>query len=113
MRKSSLIKIIAMILALCMFLTSCNAISGVLEGVLEKVLGKDQEQFVENEGSDDCNHANTTLKNAKAATCDAEGYTGDKVCTSCNAVVEKGTSIPSPAHKTTLKNDKPATAALS
>ena len=109
MRKSSLIKIIAMILALCMFLTSCNAISGALEGVLEKVFGKDQEQFVENEGSDDCHHANTTLKNAKAATCDAEGYTGDKVCTSCNAVVEKGTSIPSPAHNTALKNEKPAT----
>ena len=113
MRKSSLIKIIAMILALCMFLTSCNAISGalegVLEGVLEKVLGKDQEQFIEDDGSGDCHHAKTTLKNAKAATCDAEGYTGDKVCTSCNAVVEKGTSIPSPAHNTALKNEKPAT----
>ena len=109
MKKSSLIKIIAMILVMCMFLTSCSAIEGVLYGVLEKVLGKDQEQIVEKEDPDICHHAKTTLKNAKAATCEAEGYTGDKVCTSCGAVVEKGSSIPTSAHTTVVKNAKPAT----
>ena len=104
MRKSSLIKIIAMTLALCMFLTSCSAISGLID----KVLGREKEQ-IEQEAGDICHHATTTLKNAKVATCEAEGYTGDKVCTACGTVVEKGSSIPSPAHKTTLKNEKPAT----
>lgn len=33
------------------------------------------------------------LKNAKDATCAAEGYTGDKVCTVCGEAVEKGTAI--------------------
>lgn len=35
----------------------------------------------------------TELKNAKKATCTAEGYTGDQVCTVCGEVVEKGQSI--------------------
>lgn len=35
----------------------------------------------------------TELKNAKAATCTAEGYTGDQVCTVCGETVEKGQTI--------------------
>ena len=38
-------------------------------------------------------HGETELKDAKDATCTAEGYTGDKVCTVCGEVVEHGTVI--------------------
>ena len=36
----------------------------------------------------------TEVKNAKAATCGADGYTGDKVCAACGKVVEAGSVIP-------------------
>ena len=39
-------------------------------------------------------HGDTVVKNAKKATETAEGYTGDKVCKDCGAVVEKGKVIP-------------------
>ena len=43
---------------------------------------------------DATNHAGgTEVKNAKEATCGAEGYTGDTYCKGCNEVVEKGTAI--------------------
>ncbi len=43
-------------------------------------------------------HGATELKNAKEATCTEEGYTGDKVCKDCGAVLEKGKVIPKIAH---------------
>lgn len=43
-------------------------------------------------------HGETELKNAKEATCTAEGYTGDKVCKVCGEVVEQGKAIPKLAH---------------
>ena len=43
---------------------------------------------------DKTNHAGgTEVKDAKEATCGAEGYTGDTYCKDCNEVVEKGTAI--------------------
>ena len=43
---------------------------------------------------DKTNHAGgTEVKDAKEATCGAEGYTGDTYCKGCNEVVEKGTTI--------------------
>ncbi|MDO4623527.1 MAG: hypothetical protein Q4B22_11310 [Eubacteriales bacterium] len=36
----------------------------------------------------------TQVKNAKEATCGAEGYTGDTYCTSCNAKTASGNTIP-------------------
>lgn len=38
-------------------------------------------------------HGETELKDAKEATCTAEGYTGDKVCKVCGEVVEQGAVI--------------------
>ncbi|MBP3412297.1 MAG: hypothetical protein J6K89_03475, partial [Oscillospiraceae bacterium] len=38
------------------------------------------------------------LINAKAATCTAEGYTGDTVCSVCNAPISTGTAIAKLAH---------------
>ena len=43
-------------------------------------------------------HGETELKDAKEATCTAEGYTGDKVCKVCGEVVEQGKAIPKLAH---------------
>ncbi len=43
-------------------------------------------------------HGKTELKNAKEATCTAEGYTGDNVCTVCGETLEKGEVIPKLAH---------------
>ena len=45
-----------------------------------------------------CKHANTEIVNAKDATCTEEGYTGDKVCSECNKVMETGTVIPMLTH---------------
>lgn len=42
----------------------------------------------------DCSHSSTILKNQKDASCDDSGYTGDKICLFCNAVIEKGSVIP-------------------
>ena len=42
--------------------------------------------------------ASPDLAGVKAATCTAEGYTGDKVCASCGEVLEKGTTIEKLAH---------------
>ncbi|MFR8333979.1 MAG: hypothetical protein ACLU9S_17780 [Oscillospiraceae bacterium] len=34
------------------------------------------------------------LRNAKAATCTEDGYTGDEVCTICGEIVKQGEIIP-------------------
>ena len=38
-------------------------------------------------------HKETEIRNAVEATCQQEGYTGDKVCKTCGATLEKGTTI--------------------
>jgi len=45
-----------------------------------------------------CAHAETKVINVKAATCAAEGYTGDTVCASCGELISAGTTIPKTAH---------------
>lgn len=45
-----------------------------------------------------CAHAETTVENAAQASCAAPGYTGDTVCTSCGATVQKGEEIPQEEH---------------
>ena len=45
--------------------------------------------------------ASATLANVKAATCTAEGYTGDKVCAKCGEILEKGKVIDKIAHTLT------------
>ena len=54
-------------------------------------------------------HGATELKNAKEATCSAEGYTGDYVCTVCGEVVTAGSAIAKLAHQTQVVNKKDAT----
>ena len=45
-----------------------------------------------------CSHASTSLQNALAATCTTAGYTGDRVCSTCGAVIATGTTIPALGH---------------
>lgn len=40
-----------------------------------------------------------TVKNARPATCTAEGYTGDTVCAVCGTLLETGAAIPLTAHR--------------
>ena len=55
-------------------------------------------------------HVHTTeLQNAKDATCTAEGYTGDEVCTVCGTTIAKGEKIAKLDHKLELQNAKDAT----
>ncbi len=42
----------------------------------------------------DCEHTETTLKNAKDADCENNGYSGDLICNNCNAIMEQGTILP-------------------
>lgn len=60
-------------------------------------------------GVEACQHENTEVRNAVAATCTAEGYTGDTYCTDCGTLVEQGSIIPATGHSTVTQNAKDAT----
>lgn len=45
-----------------------------------------------------CTHKSTTVKDAKAATCRVEGYSGDTYCVNCDILVSKGSSLPITTH---------------
>ena len=45
-----------------------------------------------------CNHINTALVNQKTPSCTAGGYTGDVRCSSCNALITSGQSLPMVSH---------------
>ena len=55
-----------------------------------------------------CAHANTALRNARAATCTQDGYTGDTYCLDCGRLLSAGTAIPATGHSTRLVNNSPA-----
>lgn len=69
----------------------------VSDGDDEKEDGKD-ESSAPDDGNDDekedepepCKHTNTKIVNKKDATTSSTGYTGDKVCSDCGALIEKG-----------------------
>ncbi len=118
MKRSLIIKVIAMMLVLCMLLTSCDAIGGVFDGIgeafgnaldsVKSLLGiktdsdepvPDEEPAPDSPTPDpECQHVQTTVKNEKSATCAEEGYTGDTVCSACGAIVSNGTSIATVEH---------------
>ena len=47
---------------------------------------------------DECEHENTEIRNAKAATCTEDGYTGDTYCTDCGEKIGTGEVIPATGH---------------
>ena len=58
-----------------------------------------------------CPHSTTELRNAKEATCAAEGYTGDTYCTACGQKLANGTTIANLDHILEIVNTKYATCA--
>ncbi|MCD8381767.1 MAG: DUF4982 domain-containing protein [Clostridiales bacterium] len=60
-------------------------------------------------GVEACQHENTEVRNAFAATCTGEGYTGDTYCIDCDTLVEQGSIIPATGHSTVTQNAKAAT----
>ena len=83
----TLTKIIAMTLVLCMLFTSCNFLDKFKKQDVEDTPPAETPQVT------GCQHTETTLKNAKQATCKAEGYTGDKVCSLCGVILETGHTV--------------------
>ena len=53
-----------------------------------------------------CFHKTTKTVGAKAATCTANGYSGDKGCSVCGVVITKGKTINKLGHKTTTTTTK-------
>lgn len=53
-----------------------------------------------------CKHTGTEVRNQKAATCTAAGYTGDTYCKICNKKLSTGKSIAAKGHSTTTKTQK-------
>lgn len=45
-----------------------------------------------------CAHTETEIRNALAATCTTDGYTGDTYCVACDALLASGTAIPATGH---------------
>lgn len=63
-----------------------------------------------------CEHLSTQVKNEKDATISEAGYTGDRYCVNCGALIEKGASIPALGHSvsdTDSANDTSDTSAPS
>ena len=56
-----------------------------------------------------CNHSSTEVRNAKTATCTAEGYTGDTYCNNCGVKTKTGTTIAKKAHTEVVDNAVSAT----
>lgn len=56
-----------------------------------------------------CEHAQTAVNGMREATCQAEGYTGDTVCTECGVTLLVGTEIPKTEHRFTSAVTKEAT----
>lgn len=54
-----------------------------------------------------CPHDLTVLKNAADATCTAEGYSGDRYCARCGALLEQGHALPRTACPGTRFGDMP------
>ncbi len=57
----------------------------------------------------ECLHTSTKTTGQKNATCSAEGYTGDKVCSSCGKTLETGTKTEKLPHTEKLSGNKDAT----
>ncbi len=53
-----------------------------------------------------CRHEREELRGKEAATCTADGYTGDTHCTQCGTRLSKGSVIPATGHKDTNADSK-------
>ncbi|MBQ8342012.1 MAG: hypothetical protein IJY22_06550 [Clostridia bacterium] len=102
MKRLIAVLMLAMLVALCAVLTACGSDPievGANPGAHEHEAVSDTEtpDDSENEGESVCLHKETEIKDKKAATCLAQGYTGDTVCSDCGKVLEEGTVTPTGA----------------
>ncbi len=51
----------------------------------------------------ECEHAHTEIREVVAASCTADGYTGDTYCTDCSVKIKTGTATPALGHNYTSK----------
>ena len=72
--------------------TDANPLTGTRYGVGARCGGSEYKSLVP--VNNYCAHANTETVGKVDATVDAEGYTGDKVCSDCGETLEVGTTIP-------------------
>lgn len=56
-----------------------------------------------------CNHVNTEIRDAEAATCTEKGYTGNSCCTKCGAIISAGTIIEALGHSYSYTDNKDGT----
>ncbi len=66
----------------CMLLAGCS-VASKMESWVDKVF---------------CEHEETKIVEAVAATCTEDGYTGDTICVACGAEVEEGTVVKATGH---------------
>ena len=56
-----------------------------------------------------CTHGSTQIENQKEATCLENGYSGDRYCSVCNELLQKGSVLYAIGHNTEIRNQKQAT----
>lgn len=78
-------------------------------GTTSIVIGGTTYHITVSADQEECTHGKTKLQGEKAATCTEKGYTGDKVCSVCGKVLEKGTEIAALGHQTEVQGAKDAT----
>lgn len=57
------------------------------------VCGKEETAQIPKLEAPPCEHANTELRNAKAATCALDGYSGDSYCADCGLLLQSGSTL--------------------
>ena len=75
----------------------------------QKALVDNVQKLLDCEKALEDDHSQTEVRNAKAATCEEAGYTGDTYCLKCGMLVQEGQEIPALGHTTELRNQKDAT----
>ena len=100
MKRMIALLVLAMLLALCMVLTACGS------DPVEVGANPGEHEHADapaNDGSNNsgstagqsvCLHKETRIDGKKSATCQEQGYTGDKVCVACEKVLEAGSATP-------------------
>ena len=61
--------------------------------MIHQQVGSEEVSYTETIALDNV-HCETEIRNAKEATCTEDGYTGDRYCKDCGALLERGEVIP-------------------
>ncbi len=75
----------------------------------QKKLVENLQKLLDCEKALEDDHSQTEVRNAREATCEETGYTGDTYCLKCGMLLQKGQEIPALGHKTEIQGQKEAT----